>query len=126
MDKRSFFLRSGSWRLNSPFRHAFIWKQCRSRQGRAGLFHKCCTATCKLTTTWQNDWQLCTINTAICSSNCPCTKNKCGVYSLKKPTNKKPHLCNCLLIMKGRKRILVSAFRQRPELHINPAHNYTF
>lgn len=88
--------------------------------GRAGLFPKCCPATCKLTTTWQNEWQLCTSNTAICSSKCPCTKNKYGVYGLKKQTKKKP-LRNCLLIIKGKRRILVSASRQRPDLHINPA-----
>lgn len=77
--------------------------------GRAGLFHRCCLATCKLATTWQNEWQLCTINTAICSLT---KKTKRGVYGLTKQTYKKP-LCNCLLIINGK--------RRRPELHINPA-----
>lgn len=76
--------------------------------GKAGLFHRCCLGTGKATTTWQNEWQLCTISTAICSSN---KKNKkSGVYGLKKQTNKKP-LCNCWSIIRGK--------RRRAELHTN-------
>lgn len=78
-------------------------------QAGQGFFIGCCLATCKLATTWQNERQLCTISTAICSST---KKTKRGVYGLTKQTNRKP-LCNCLLIINGK--------RRRPELHINPA-----
>lgn len=71
--------------------------------GKAGLFQRCCLATGRLTTTWQSDRQLCTINAAMCSLIKKIKKKnnkRGGVYGLKKQTNKKP-LCNCLLIIKG-------------------------
>lgn len=36
-------------------------------QARQGFFIDAALATGKLTTTWQDEWQLCTINAAICS-----------------------------------------------------------